>query len=71
MLEFNQRLKAVHQSLVSSAETKGTFNKGSDTIDLHRPTQSGWSTATPHSAKSTCEMTLSFVPHLSFISPVL
>jgi hypothetical protein len=31
-------LKAVHHILVSSAETKGAFHTGFDTVNLHRPT---------------------------------
>jgi hypothetical protein len=31
-------LKAVHQILVSSAETRRGFNSGFDTVNLHRPT---------------------------------
>ena len=35
----NQSLKVVNHVLVSSAETKGAFNTGFDTVNLQRPTE--------------------------------
>jgi uncharacterized protein (DUF934 family) len=37
-LKFKQTLKAVHDIMVSSAETMSTVNTGFVNVNLHRPT---------------------------------